>query len=165
MRTPREFYSEKPIVYSSELDVCPACQGPLKVAYTSGAKTVQTLTGVWVIVHQPRYCYHERYLPLLACHERRPLGRLRAVSQQSGLILSLDGLCPEGGEPQLWVVRELHRGLTLRSGWLSQQDEAPFNFLRPIADWELRVVAVLSDKQRGLEPAVPRAFPLWASVK
>jgi hypothetical protein len=220
-------YPEKPIVYTFELGVCPECQGPLKVAYTSGAKTVQTMAGVWTIAHQPRYCsdsdcarldvlcksaqwqqiaprhctygydviaqigwlrqthyqqfeaihvalqprlqisesevrhlYHERYLPLLACHERQYLDLLRAVSEQSGLILSLDGLCPEGGEPQLWVVRELQTGLTLRSGWLSQQDETAFvNFLQPIADLGLRVVAVMSDKQRGLEPAVPVVFP------
>ena len=227
MRTPREVYSKKPIVYSFELSVCPECQGPLKVAYTSGAKTVQTMAGVWTIAHQPRYCpdsdctrldvlcksaqwqqiaprhctygydviahigwsrqthyqrfeaiheglqsrlqisesevrhlYHDRYLPLLACHEREHLDLLRVVSEQTGLILSLDGLCPEGGEPQLWVVRELQTDLTLRSGWLSQQDETTFvNFLQPIADLGLRVVAVMSDKQRGLEPAVPVVFP------
>ncbi len=227
MRTPREFYPNKPIVYTCELSACPECQGPLKVAYTSGAKTVQTMAGMWTIAHQPRYCpdascvrldvvcksaqwqqiaprhctygydviaqigwlrqthcrqfeaihevlqprlqisesevrhlYHERYLPLLACHERQHLDQLRAVSEQTGLILSLDGLCPEGGEPQLWVVRELQTGLTLRSGWLSQQDEVTFvNFLQPMADLGLRVVAVMSDKQRGLEPAVPVVFP------
>jgi hypothetical protein len=106
-----------------------------------------------------RHLYHERYLPLLACHERQHLDLLRAVSEQSGLILGLDGLCPEGGEPQLWVVRELQTGLTLRSGWLSQQDEATFvNFLQPIADLGLLVIAVMSDKQRGLEPAVLVVF-------
>ena len=227
MRTPREVYSEKPIVYSFELSICPECQGPLKVAYTSGGKTVQSMAGVWTIAHQPRYCpdldcarldvlcksaqwqqiaphhctygydviaqigwlrqthyqqfeaiheglqsrlqisesevrhlYHDRYLPLLACHERQHLDLLRAVSEQGGLILGLDGLCPEGGEPQLWVVRELQTGLTLRSGWLSQQDETTFvNFLQPIAALGLHVVAVMSDKQRGLEPAVPVVFP------
>ena len=227
MRTPREFYPKKPVVYSCELSVCPVCQEPLKVAYTSGAKTVQTMAGRLTIAHQPRRClntacsrhqalcksaqwqqiapqhctygydviaqigwlrqthhqryaaihaalqprlqiseaevrhlYHERYLPLLACYERQHLDQLRTVSQQSGLILSLDGLCPEGGEPQLWVVRELQTGLTLRSGWLSQQDETTFiNFLHPIAELGLHVVAVLSDKQRGLEPAVPAVFP------
>jgi hypothetical protein len=57
-------------------------------------------------------------------------------------------------------VRELQLGLTLRSGWLSQQDQDTFvNFLQPIADLGLRVVAVMSDKQRGLEPAVPIVFP------
>ena len=81
------------------------------------------------------------------------------MSERSGLILSLDGLAPEGGEPQLWVVRELQTELTLRSGWLSQQDENTFvNFLQPIAELGLRVMVVLSDKQRGLEPAVPRVF-------
>ena len=107
-----------------------------------------------------RHLYHERYLPLLACHERQHLGELRAVSEQTGLILSTDGLAPEGGEPQLWVVRELQLGLTMRSGWLSQQDQDAFvNFLQPLADLGLRVVAVMSDKQRGLEPAIPIVFP------
>jgi len=199
----------------------------MKIAYTGGAKTVQTMTGVLTMVQRPKYCphvgctrygiicksgqwqqiapchctygydviaqigwlrqthyerfeaiqvalqarlqiseaevrhlYHERYLPLLACHERQYLEHLKEVSEQSGLIMSLDGLAPEGGEPQLWVVRELQTGLTLRSGWLSQQDQSTFvNFLQPIAELGLQVVAVLSDKQRGLEPAVPIVFP------
>jgi len=81
---------------------------------------------------QVRVLYHERYLPLVACHERQ----------------------------QLWVVRELLSGITLRSGWMSQQDQTAFvNFLRPIADLGLRVRAVLSDKQSGLLPAVAEVFP------
>jgi hypothetical protein len=226
MRTPREYYPHKPIVYTCELDMCPECHEPMKIAYTSGAKTVQTMAGVLTIVQRPKYCsnlgcvrcgvvcksaqwqqvapcqctygydviaqigwlrqmhyerfgaiqaalqsrlqiseaevrhlYHERYLPLLACHERHYLERLRRASERSGLILGLDGLAPEGGEPQLWVVRELQTGLTLRSGWLSQQDQRTFvNFLQPIAELGQGVVAVISDKQRGLEPAVRAVF-------
>ena len=56
MRTRRELYPKKPIVYSCELNVCPQCGGPLKVAYVSGAKTVQTLAGVPTIAHRPKYC-------------------------------------------------------------------------------------------------------------
>ena len=57
-------------------------------------------------------------------------------------------------------MRELQTGLTLRSGWLSLQDQATFaDFLQPIADQGWRVVAVMSDKQTGLEPAVPQVFP------
>jgi len=109
---------------------------------------------------QVRSLYHGRYLPLLACHERQAWDQLQALAQQTGLILSLDGLAPEGGEPQLWVVRELTCGLTLRSGWLAKQDETTFvNFLQPIADLDLRVNAILSDKQRGLVPAVAMVFP------
>ena len=227
MRTPRELYPKKPIVYSYELDTCPQCGGPLKAAYVSGPKTVQTLAGVTTIAHRPKYCadpccarhqvicksaqwqqiaprcctygydviaqigwqrqthreqfqvihaalqvrlqisesqvrylYHYKYLPLLACHERQHLERLKMVAEQSGLILSLDGLAPEGGEPQLWVVRELQTELTLRSGWMSQQDRIAFvNLLQPVRDLNLWVAAVMSDKQRGLVPAVAEVFP------
>ena len=109
---------------------------------------------------QVRSLYHERYLPLLACHERRFEDQLREIALRNGLILSLDGLAPEGGEAQLWVVRELTSGLTLRSGWLAKQDETTFvNFLQPIAALQLPVAGILSDKQRGLVPAVSVVFP------
>lgn len=86
---------------------------------------------------KPKYvsCITSGIVPLLACHERKRVGELERVAEQVGLLLTLDGLAPEGGEPQLWVVRELMSGITLRSGWMSQQDEQAFvNFLRPIAD-------------------------------
>lgn len=109
---------------------------------------------------QVRALYHYRYLPLLACHEREQLNRLKIVADQVGLLLSLDGLAPEGGEPQLWLVRELLSGVTLRCGWMSQQNQAAFvHFLQPIADLGLRVTAVMSDKQSGLLPAVAEVFP------
>ena len=89
---------------------------------------------------QVRHLYQERYLPLLASQERTRWDELEQVSQEFGLILSLDGLAPEGGEPQLWVVRELQTGVTLRSGWLSEQGQHAFeNFLRPIVETDLTV--------------------------
>ena len=67
---------------------------------------------------------------------------------------------PEGGEPQLWVIRELHTGWTLRSGWLANQDEATFvAFLRPVAQLDCPIQGILSDKQRGLLPAIATVFP------
>jgi hypothetical protein len=97
---------------------------------------------------------------LLACHERQYLAELEVLAKRSGLILSLDGLAPEGGEPQLWVVREMQTGLTLRSGWMSGQDQGAFeNFLLPIRDLGLWVTALISDKQRGLVPAIATVFP------
>ena len=109
---------------------------------------------------QVRYLYQFQYLPLLACHERKHLAELVTLAQTTGLILGLDGLMPEGGEPQLWVVRELHHGWTLRCGWLARQDHTTFaEFLQPIADLGLPVVATLSDKQTGLLPALEQVFP------
>ncbi|MCW5213511.1 hypothetical protein VU04_11450, partial [Desulfobulbus sp. TB] len=72
---------------------------------------------------QVRHLYQHQYLPLLACNERKELDQLKQISTESGLLLSLDGLAPEGGEAQLWTVRELRTGLTVRYGWMSGQDQ------------------------------------------
>lgn len=54
---------------------------------------------------QVRYLYRQVYLPFLACHERQHWAKLEQAAQQhGGLILALDGLAPEGGEPQLWFI-------------------------------------------------------------
>lgn len=108
---------------------------------------------------QVRYMYHQRYLPLLACHERGHLSELEELGRTGGLVLSADGLMPEGGEAQLWVVRELRTGWTLRSGWMNSQDETAFvEFLQPIADLGVQIAAVMSDKQRALLLAVASVF-------
>lgn len=117
------------------------------------------LSQVQISESNVRRLYYQSYLPLLACHERTSYAELEVVAQQSGLVLQTDGLAPEGGEAQLWFVRELQTGLCLRSGWLSQQDEQTFiNFLQPIADLKLPVAIILSDKQRGLVPAIAHVF-------
>jgi mutator family transposase len=107
------------------------------------------------------YLYQQVYLPLLACHERQHRDRLAQIAkQQGGLIVALDGLAPQGGEPQLWFIRELSSGLTLRSGWLCQQDQPTFEaFLEPLKHLEWPILAVLSDKQKGLVPAVATVLP------
>lgn len=108
-----------------------------------------------------RRLYQRSYLPLLACHERRQRGQLETLaSEQGGLIIALDGLEPEAGEPQLWFIRELSTGLTLRSGWLSRQTQVAFeDFLAPLCELGWPILAVLSDKQTGLEQAVASKFP------
>ena len=108
-----------------------------------------------------RYLYQHLYLPLLACHERQHHAHLAQVAkQQGGLIVALVGLAPQGGEPQIWFIRELASGLTLRSGWLSQQDQPTFEaFLAPLKHLEWPILAVLSDKQTGLVPAVAEVLP------
>ena len=117
----------------------------------------ETLAGqVQISESHVRYLYQQVYLPLLACHERQYWVCLaQAARQHGGLIISLDGLAPEGGEPQLWFIRELLTGLTLRSGWLSRFDRITFEaFLEPLSELPWPVLAVLSDKQKGLPEAV-----------
>jgi mutator family transposase len=107
------------------------------------------------------YLYQQVYLPLLACHARQHRDRLaQSAQQQGGLIVALDGLAPQGGEPQIWFIRELTSGVTLRSGWLAQQDQPTFEaFLQPLKHLEWPILAVLSDKQTGLVPAVATVLP------
>jgi hypothetical protein len=107
------------------------------------------------------YLYQQVYLPLLACQERQHRDRLAQVAQQQGgLIVALDGLAPQGGEPQIWFIRELTSGVTLRSGWLAHQDQPTFEaFLQPLTHLEWPILAVLSDKQTGLVPAVATVLP------
>jgi len=82
------------------------------------------------------------------------------ATQQGGVIVALDGLVPQGGEPQIWFIRDLSSGLTLRSGWLCQQDQPTFEaFLEPLKHLEWPILAVLSDKQTGLVPAVATVLP------
>ena len=108
-----------------------------------------------------RYLYQHCYLPLLACHERQQHGRLTQVAQEhGGLIIALDGLAPQGGEPHIWFIRDLSTGLTLRSGWLAQLDQPTFEaFLAPLKHLEWPILAVFSDKQTGLVPAVATVLP------
>jgi len=60
-----------------------------------------------------RYLYQQVSLPLLACHERQHRAALAQIAKtQGGVIIALDGLAPQGGEPQMWFIRALTSGLT-----------------------------------------------------
>ncbi len=98
-----------------------------------------------------RNLYRE-YLALLACAERLDVAELqKAASKYGGLILSVDGLEPEGGQPQLWVVRELLTNTMLAAGWLPRVDEGTLTaFLEPVKALELPWLATVSDKQVSL---------------
>ena len=53
-----------------------------------------------------RYLYQHGYLPLLAGHERQQSRRLAHVAQEhGGLMIALDGLAPQAGEPHMWCMR------------------------------------------------------------
>ena len=107
------------------------------------------------------YLSQQVSVPLLACHERQHRDRLaQMATPQGGLIVALDGLAPQGGEPHMWCSRALARGVTLRSGWLCQQDQPTFEaFLEPLKHLEWPILAVRSDKQTGLVPAGATVLP------
>jgi hypothetical protein len=99
---------------------------------------------------------YQDYRVLLACAERLDVDTLRAaVRQYGGLIFSIDGLEPEGGQPQLWVVREVLTGTLMAAGWIPRLNEDTLkDFLAPVAALDLPLLATLSDKQVALVKAL-----------
>ena len=107
----------------------------------------------------------QQYRVLLACAERPREEKLaEAVDEYGGLLVSLDGLEPEGAQEQLWVVREVLSDTVLAAGWLPRvTQETLGDLLSPVRAFLERhgwsVLSTLSDKQRPLEKAVKAAWP------
>jgi hypothetical protein len=115
------------------------------------------------VVISERHVQHllEIYLALLRASGEDLGARLGPVARQhGGLILSLDGLQPEQGNEQLWVVREVQSGAVVAAANL-QQASAPFlvPLLRPVKAQGLRVLGVVSDAQESVRLAVAEVFP------
>ena len=104
---------------------------------------------------------YREYEALLACAERLDVDELKAAAAEyGGLILSVDGLEPEGGQPQLWVAREVLTGTILAAGWLPRVDEDTLKeFLAPVKALDLPFLATVSDKQRALINALDATWP------
>ena len=95
---------------------------------------------------------YQEYLALLACADRLDVEALKETAKKcGGLILSIDGLEPEGGQPQLWVAREILTDTLLAAGWLPRVDETTLKaFLEPVQALDLPFLATVSDKQVAL---------------
>jgi transposase len=103
----------------------------------------------------------ELYLALLRASQADPRPLLApAVADHGGIILAIDGLQPEQGNEQLWVVREVLSGAVLAATNLQQATAAVLADLRrPIAAWGLPVLGVISDCQGSIRLAVAAVFP------
>ncbi|MCP4166167.1 MAG: transposase, partial [Chloroflexi bacterium] len=104
---------------------------------------------------------YREYLALLACAGRLDVDKLKAAAAKNGgLILSVDGLEPEGGQPQLWIARELLTGTLLAAAWLPRVDECTLKaFLAAVEALDLPWLAVVSDKQGALLKALQATWP------
>jgi hypothetical protein len=103
----------------------------------------------------------EVYLALLRASQQDPRPQLAAtIATHGGIVLSVDGLQPEQGNEQLWVVREVLSGTVLGAANL-QQATAPVlaTLLRPIQALSLPVLGVISDAQESVRLAVATVFP------
>jgi hypothetical protein len=103
----------------------------------------------------------EVYLALLRASEQDLAARLAPIAREhGGLILSLDGLQPERGNAQLWIVREVLSGAVLRAANLVEASASALEeLLRPIAEADQPVRGVISDAQESIRLAVAAVFP------
>lgn len=103
----------------------------------------------------------EVYLALLRASQRDPREALaQTAKDHGGMILSLDGLQPEKGNEQLWIVREVLSGMVLSGENLRVASaDVLADLLRPIAQLGVPVLGVISDAQESIRGAVKKVFP------
>lgn len=110
---------------------------------------------------------YERYQVLLGCAERLDEQRLETiVAERGGLIISLDGLDPEGASEQLWVVREIQTETVLAVAWLARVNHKSLgSLLQAVVALGLPIMATVSDKQgcvkKALQEVLPNARHQW----
>jgi hypothetical protein len=103
----------------------------------------------------------EVYLALLRASQEDVGARVAAtVAAHGGIVVALDGLQPEQGNEQLWVVREVLSGTVLGAANLQQATaERLADLLRPIREAGVPVLGVVSDAQGSIRLAVAEVFP------
>ena len=104
---------------------------------------------------------YARYQVLLGCAERLDVQRLYQVAKErGGLVISLDGLEPEGASEALWVVREVQAELILVAAWLPRVNHTTLGtLLKPVADLAVPILATVSDKQGCVRKALNEVWP------
>jgi hypothetical protein len=118
--------------------------------------------GVQISERQVDHLY-ARYQVLMGCAERLNVQHLREIiKERGGLIISVDGLEPEGASEQLWVVREVQTNRTLVVGWLPRVNHKTLAALfQPVVKLELPILATVSDKQGCVKKALQE---VWSDV-
>ncbi|HUV88223.1 MAG TPA: hypothetical protein VMY80_01095 [Anaerolineae bacterium] len=116
--------------------------------------------GVQISERQVDHLY-ARYQVLMGCAERPEAERLQqVVKERGGLIISMDGLEPEGASEALWVVREAQEDLNLVVGWLPRVNHETLGaLLKPAVDLGLPILATVSDKQGCVRKALEEVLP------
>jgi len=102
------------------------------------------------------------FLALLRAAQPVRIEQLRPQwAKLGGLILSIDGMQPEKGNPALYVAREVQLDITLRAEILESGDHKTIKakLLDPIKGLGLPIHGVVSDAQEPIRLAVEQALP------
>lgn len=102
------------------------------------------------------------FLALVRAAQPAKVSKLQPQWQAlGGLVLSIDGMQPEKGNPALYVVREVQLGVTLMAEILQTGDHQTIatDLLEPIKQWGLTLKGVISDAQESIRLAVDQLWP------
>ena len=102
------------------------------------------------------------FLALLRAAQPAKVTKLHPQWQAlGGLVLSIDGMQPEKGNPALYVVREVQLEVTLMAEILETGDHQTIatELLEPIKKWGLSIKGVVSDAQESIRLAVSQVWP------
>ena len=102
------------------------------------------------------------FLSLLRAAQPAKVAELDVQWQKlGGLVLSIDGMQPEKGNPALYVVREAQLDVTLMAEILETGDHQTIaaELLEPINGWGLPVKGIISDAQESIRMAVSQVWP------
>jgi hypothetical protein len=102
------------------------------------------------------------FLALLRTAQPAKVTNLRPQwEEMGGLILSIDGMQPEKGNPALYVVRETQLDETLTAEILTSGDHKTIKtkLLEPIKQLGIPIRGVVSDAQEPIRLAVEQALP------
>jgi hypothetical protein len=102
------------------------------------------------------------FLALLRTAQPAKVAKLHAQWQAlGGLVLSMDGMQPEKGNPAMYVVREVQLDVTLVAEILETGDHQTLatELLEPIQGWGLPVKGIISDAQESIRMAVAQVWP------
>jgi hypothetical protein len=101
------------------------------------------------------------FLALVRAGQPAKVAQLRSRWQTlGGLVLSIDGMQPEKGNPALSVVREVQLDVTLMAEIVETADHQTLvsHLLEPIKAWGLPVKGIISDAQESIRLAVAQVW-------
>jgi hypothetical protein len=101
------------------------------------------------------------FLALIRAAQATKVAHLRPQWQKlGGLVLSIDGMQPEKGNPALYVIREVQLNVTLMAEIVETADHQTLtrHLLEPIKAWGMPVKGIISDAQESIRLAVAQVW-------
>lgn len=102
----------------------------------------------------------ERFLALTRCRSGETTAVRKMLRAQGGMVVLVDGVQHDDHSPVLYVVSDALSGTTLFGERHTERSgEALKSLLERVAAMNVPVIAIVSDKEKGLVPAIRAVFP------